>query len=209
MGMNTETVTETITDSEVETFTLGTGAKLVGVSKPTLRTAFQKGLVTGELSDDGQYTFQLSELLRYKASREESQQRRANSQVPPSAPTPATTQAKPVSSQGNEDLIPREMHETVVASLHRELQGKDKRIEDFQSRVITLESDKDQWRHQATAIQNLLTDQRQREPEKIPADQEEGRGKIWILGALLATVIVAVAAYWSELVVWYGSHLSK
>lgn len=123
-------------------YTLGTAAKATGKSKTSIRRALDRGLISGQKTERGEWRIEPSELHRVFPP------------VTDGTGTSVTPEDPPRNTllQGDLDAAYREM------ALLRELLDREREI----SRG--LEQDRDHWRQQATA---LLSDQRgHREPQK-------------------------------------------
>lgn len=132
-------------------YTLGEAAKATGKSKTTIRRALEKGRISGVKNDIGEWQIEPVELHRA---------------YPMAHPVTVTGGVPPVTGG---DSVERDRLEMVEREnvLLREQLDREREI------GRSLETDRDHWRQQATA---LLTDQRPRQPEPPPQAPQEGRG---------------------------------
>jgi hypothetical protein len=126
-------------------YTLGTAAKATGKSKTSIRRALDRGLISGEKTEGGEWRIEPSELHRVFPA------------VTGGTGTGVTPEETPRNTllQADLDAAHREM------ALLRELLDREREI----SRG--LEQDRDHWRQQATA---LLSDQRGHTAPQKPAE---------------------------------------
>lgn len=132
-------------------YTLGEAAKATGKSKTTIKRALEKGRVSGAKNDIGEWQIEPVELHR------------AYARVEPVTETPGTSHV----TGGNGEFQVRFDASERENRLLRDQLDREREI----SR--SLETDRDHWRQQATA---LLTDQRARAVEPTPQSPQEPSG---------------------------------
>lgn len=111
-----------------DTFTLGTAAKRLGLSKPTVSKHIKEGRLAAVKLDDGSYQIDAAELARFEASYKKRKVGR------PPGPTPGTRAIR----EGGDDLAKLEL------AMLRERLEEQKAAAD--KRVAELEADRDQAR---------------------------------------------------------------
>lgn len=154
-------------------FTLGTAAKELGITKPTLSKAIAKGKLSATRREDGSYSIDAAELFRYRDANQH--------RYPPETGQPLQTETGGIPLETGKETISYSALKDVLEAKN-EAERERIRREELEKRLALLNSvlddmkqERDHWRE--TANRALLTYQPPKEPEAATSQAEsEGRG---------------------------------
>jgi excisionase family DNA binding protein len=135
-------------------YTLGEGAKAVGLSKPTLSRAIKNGKLSAKKLEDGSYQIDPSELERWKDAN--GHRNAHGTQIKTHHETPETPNRNSALQAEVETL--RQQLETISAERSRERDQLVDQIEDYRTRLTKADEER-------TRLTAILTDQRQQSAE--------------------------------------------